>query len=142
MKPCLAEANVVLALLARRHVYHVPAVRWYDDLEESEGGICRVVQLTVVRLLGDGNIMGRDALSAADAWSLTQDLLEDDRLDLVSEPAGIDALLPSLYASAAPTARFITDAYLAAFAIAANRRLVAFDPAFHEFSGLDVDLLQ
>ena len=67
--------------------------------------------------------------------------MEDERVDFVSEPAGVDSILPTLPHYPIPTGKLVTDAYLAAFAIAASRRLVTLDRGFRQFRGLDLDLL-
>jgi predicted nucleic acid-binding protein len=73
---------------------------------------------------------------------LTEKLLEDERVDFVSEPAGVDSVLPALLNCPIPTGKLVADAYLAAFAITASRRLVTLDRGFRQFRGLDVDLLE
>jgi predicted nucleic acid-binding protein len=40
-----------------------------------------------------------------------------------------------------PTNKFVADAYLAAFAIAASMRLTTFDSGFEQFRGLELQLL-
>ena len=68
-------------------------------------------------------------------------LLEDERVELVPEPAGIDALLPALFKYPSPTGKLVTDAYLAAFAMSASMQLVTFNRGFRQFKGLDVTIL-
>ena len=85
--------------------------------------------------------MGAHAISAAAAWHLIEELLQDERLDFVAEPSHLDSVLPTLLNYPVPTGKLVTDAYLAAFAITASRRLVTLDGSFREFRGLEVDLL-
>jgi uncharacterized protein len=142
MKPCLVDANVVVPLLVRRHTHHRSARGWFDGLAAGEAGICRLVQLAVIRLLGNRAIMGSDALPAAAAWRHIDELLQDERLDFISEPPQLDAVLPTLFVHPVPSVNLVADAYLAAFAIAASRRFVTFDQGFRQFQGLELDLLR
>lgn len=141
MRRSLVDVNVWLSLLVRQHQHHRIARKWYETREASEAGLCRFVQLGLIRLLGNRSVMGGDALSAAQAWSLTQDLSEDERVEFVPEPPDIDAIFPSLLNYPIPTGKLVSDAYLAAFAISTSRRLVTLDAGYRQFRGLDVELL-
>jgi len=142
MKRCLADVNVWLALLVRQHEHHKRVRKWFENLAASEAGLCRVVQLGLVRLLANRSIMGDDALSALAAWDLIGELLEDERLDFIPEPPDLDSVLPGLLNYPVPTGKLVNDAYLAAFAICASRRLTTLDRGFRQFRGLDLDLIQ
>lgn len=141
MKRCLVDVNVWLALVVVHHEHHAVARTWFDKLAAGEAGLCRIVQLAIVRLLGNASIMGQGAIPPSSGWSLVQELLEDERVDFVSEPPGLDTVMPSLLTQSVPAAKLITDAYLSAFAIAASRRLVTLDRAFRQFRGLDVEVI-
>ena len=74
MKRCLADVNVLLALLVRHHENHRACskmVRW------AGGGRswCLVIQLALIRLLGDSSIMGEYAIMPGPAWALIDELL-------------------------------------------------------------------
>ena len=142
MKPCLADVNVLLALLVRQHEHHKLALRWFDRLAANEAGLCRFVQLALIRLLGNRYIMGDDAISAGTAWRLIDELAQDERVDFVPEPDLLDSVLPTLLNYPVPTGKLIGDAYLAAFAIAGSLRMVTLDRGFRQFKGLDVEILQ
>jgi len=141
MTPCLVDVNVWLALLAARHIHHDAAEQWFASLRAEEAGMCRIVQLAVVRLLGNNTIMGHDAVAAGDAWNIIGQLLEDERVTFVPEPLGIDSILPKLFRYPVPTGKLVGDAYLAAFAISAARKMVTTDRGFSQFRGLEVALL-
>ncbi len=141
MKRSLVDVNALLALLVRQHVHHAEARRWFGSLDPGEVDVCRVIHLALIRLLCNQSIMGGNVLSAPDALGVVQELLTDERFELVAEPSGIDALLPGLLVHPAPAGKLVTDAYLAAFAIASSRRLVTFDKGFRQFRGLDLNLL-
>jgi toxin-antitoxin system PIN domain toxin len=142
MNTCVVDANAWLALLFRRHEHSDSTRRWFDRLGTGEAGVCRITQLTVVRLLGNRTIMGEDALSATEAWSKIVSLLEDERVAFLVEPPGLDSLMPDLLRYLAPTPNLAADAYLAAFAIGANLALVTRDRGFQQFRGLRVRFLE
>ncbi len=171
MKPCLVDVNVFLALLVSHHDHHTLAREWFDDLSAGEAGLCRMVQLSLVRLLGNRSVMGQYAVPAVKAWGTIQELLEDEGVEFVAESEGLDYAFPLLlrntpaFRSAAatrarvprllvsppatggllkypmPTAKLVADAYIAAFAISARRRLVTLDAGFRQFSRLDFRIL-
>ena len=141
MKRALVDVNVWLSLLVRQHQHHKIARKWYEAQEVSEAGLCRFVQLGLIRLLGNRSVMGGDAVSAAKAWSLIEELLEDERVEFVSEPEDLDRFYPALLRYPVPTGKLVSDAYLAAFALSSSRRLVSLDAGYRQFQGLDVELL-
>ena len=141
MKRCLVDVNLVLALLVRQHVHHTIARDWFAGRIANEVGLCRLVQLALVRLLANRSIMANDAVPATAGWQLIADLLEDERLDFLAEPLLIDSYLPAFLGYPVSPAKLVTDAYLAAFAMASSRQLVTLDRDFRRFRGLDVLLL-
>jgi toxin-antitoxin system PIN domain toxin len=141
MKPCLADVNVWLALLVPRHVHHERATRWFASAAAGEIGLCRIVQLGVICLLGNPAVMGGDAISAAAAWGVVSQLGEDERVEWIPEPPGIDSVLPDLFRHPGPTGKLVGDAYLAAFAISGGRRIVTLDRGFRQFHGLEAEIL-
>jgi toxin-antitoxin system PIN domain toxin len=141
MKQCLVDVNLGLALLVKQHEHHRWAEKWFEQRAAGEVAVCRIVQLSVVRLLSNRSVMGDDAMPASAAWKLFELLLEDERVEFVAEPAGIDALMPGLFKYTSPTGKLVADAYLAAFAVGASMRLATFDRGFRQFRELDVTLL-
>lgn len=65
----------------------------------------------------------------------------DDRVWFLHEPPGLDSALPELFRYPIPTRRVIGDAYLAAFAICSERKIVTLDRGFVQFRGLEVEIL-
>ena len=136
----LVDVNVWVALLAEDHTFHGQAQDWYRQLGAGQAGLCRFVQLGVVRLLGNPTVVN-SPVPASVAWSATEALLNDQRVDFVPEPANIGQIIPPLFRYRVPTRKLVADVYLAAFAIATGRRFVTWDNGFREFSGLDVQIL-
>ena len=141
MKPCLADVNVLLPLLVRHHEHHEMVLRWFDGLAAGEAVLCRFVQLALVRLLGNRTIMADYVISAATAWDLIAELMEDERMEFAAEPALLDTILPKLLRYPAPANKLVGDAYLAAFSIAGQMRLTTVDQGFGQFRGVDLKLL-
>jgi toxin-antitoxin system PIN domain toxin len=141
-RACLADVNVLLALLVTHHEHHKVAFKWFDRLGAGEAGLCRWVQLALVRLLGNRHIMGEYATSALEAWALTEELQQDERVYFLAEPAAAHTIFPSLLHYSVPTVKLVGDAWLAAQAVAARTRLVTLDSGFRQFKGLDVTVLK
>jgi toxin-antitoxin system PIN domain toxin len=140
-KSSVVDANVWLALLASHHQHHHASKRWFESLSIGEAGLCRAVQIALIRLLGNRMIMGPNTLSAAEAWRCIQLSRQDERVEFLHEPPDLDMVLPTLFRYSAATPQLINDAYLAAFAISSDRSLVTRDRGFLQFQGLDVELL-
>jgi toxin-antitoxin system PIN domain toxin len=142
MKSCLVDINVLVALLAGRHKHHSIARKWFAECSRGEIGLCRYVQLGVIRLLATPAVMGGSALSTFGAFRILHELIDfDERVEFAAESGSVDSVLPGLLSQASPAGKIVNDAYLAAFAIAANRRLVTFDADFRRFKDLDLSLL-
>ena len=136
----LVDVNVWLALLVKEHVHHVLAREWFETLAPRHAGLCRVVQLSLLRLLGNRMIMASGALSAGEAWNRIEELLQDERLKFHREPSGLDTLLPELLGYPSAAGNLIADAYLAAFAMGSDLQLATFDHGFQRFRGLRLSL--
>jgi toxin-antitoxin system PIN domain toxin len=141
MKRCLADINLLLPLLVRHHEQHELALRWFDSLAAGEALLCRFVQLALIRLLGNGSIMGDYALPASSAWELLGKLMEDERMEFAAEPTLLEAEFPKLLRYPTPTGKLVGDAYLAAFALAGQFRFATFDTGFRQFRDLDLQLI-
>ncbi len=138
----LCDVNVLLPLLYGGHPHAPSAKIWYDSVEDREGiGIPRFTQLGAMRLLNNPVPMGKDVCNGLQAWQAMDRLLEDDRAVLLPEPIGLEGHLRRLTARLKYSPKVWADAYLAAFAIANERRLVTFDRAFRAYPGLDVEVL-
>jgi uncharacterized protein len=140
-KPCLADVNVWLALLVAHHEHHRRAREWYAGLAAGQTAIPRFVQLSIVRLLCNPKIMGSYAITASVGWKHVCELLEDERVDFLTEPEALEAVFTGLLRYPVPTPKLLNDAYLAALAIGSKRQLVTLDSGFSQFRGLDLRIL-
>jgi toxin-antitoxin system PIN domain toxin len=125
------DINVWIALTHAAHVHHDVARDWFTDLPaDSRFSFCRLTQLGLLRLLTAEAVMGDEVLSQTEAWAVFDRWLEDRRVTLIDEPPAIDRRFRSLTRSRHASPKAWADAYLAAFADAAQLTLVTFDRGF------------
>jgi hypothetical protein len=140
--PSLCDVNVLLAICYSGHQHHTKALAWLET-QENAGSvlICRVVHLSLLRLINNPTVMGRDARTGKQAWEVSDRLLADGRFAMPHEPSGIEAVMRPFSSSAAFTPKVWQDAYLAAFAMQGDFLLVTFDAGLGKFKGLSLRLL-
>lgn len=141
MKRSLVDVNLWFALLVRQHQHHGLSRKWFDTIAPGEAGMCRMVQLALLRLLANRAILGEHAISAAKGWALLEELAADERVQFLPEPEDLPAVFPSLLNYPVPTGKLVADAYLAAFAISGSLRLVTLDRGFRQYRGLEAEIL-
>ncbi len=137
----LPDVNVWVALTIGEHIHHAPAADWVSSSSEDVIAFCRVTQLGLLRLLTNSHVLAGDALTVSRAWRTVDAFLEDKRFRMVPEPAGVEEQWRALSKGPSAGPNFWTDAYLAAFAVAAGHTLVTFDKAFRRYKGAEVLLL-
>ncbi|HVH71101.1 MAG TPA: TA system VapC family ribonuclease toxin [Candidatus Dormibacteraeota bacterium] len=126
------DINVWVALTYDRHVHHLSAREWFEALAPtSRLFFCRITQLGLLRLLSEPAVMGSDqAKSQPDAWNAYDRWLEDERVDFLDEPSGLETQFRVLTRSPHASPKDWADSYLAAFALASRLTIVTFDRAF------------
>jgi uncharacterized protein len=132
----LPDINVWLALTYDGHVHHHSARAWFEDVGRRSAVFCRVTQMGLLRLLTHEAVMGSDTLSQRDAWAAYDLLCADDRVAFLVEPHDVEGRWRRMTAAARRGPKQWTDAYLAAFAIASDLRMVSFDRGFTNCEGL------
>jgi len=137
------DINVWVALSYDRHVHHRTALQWFENLAPmARLFFCRLTQLGLLRLLSAAAVMGPDqAKSQQEAWKAYDSWLQDERIELLEEPAGLETQFRALTRSPQASPKDWADSYLLAFASAADLRLVSFDQALRQ-KGANVLLLQ
>lgn len=137
------DINVWLALSYQRHVHYPSARGWFERLDDhSHVCFCRFTQLGLLRLLTTGAVMGEDkVLSQTEAWSVYDRWMQDDRVEYVEEPAGLEPRFRAFAQKERPAPKDWGDSYLYAFAETGDLRLVTFDQALRQ-KGANVLLLQ
>ena len=125
------DLNVWVALTYGRHVHHVIAWDWFNSVESDvRFCFCRFTQLGLLRLLTAEAVMGDECMTQSEAWATYDRWLLDDRVTLLEEPPGLERRFRALSRSKQAAPKAWADAYLAAFANAAEVTLVTFDRAF------------
>ena len=139
----LCDVNFLIAICYDGHEHHEMAQRWLKTKQSAKSIlICRAAHLSLLRLINNPAVMGRDVRTVRQAWRISDRLFDDDRFDFVAEPAGIDPVLRQFTSGAAAfTLKVWQDAYLAAFAIKADLSFVTFDAGFSRFKELSLNLL-
>jgi toxin-antitoxin system PIN domain toxin len=130
------DINVWVALSYDRHVHHRTALQWFDHLAPmARLFFCRLTQLGLLRLLSSPAVMGPDlAKGQQEAWKAYDSWLQDERIEFLEEPAGLETQFRALTRSPQASPKDWADSYLIAFASAADLRLVSFDQALRQKS--------
>ena len=140
---CIADANVLLPVLAEGHAHQVPANAWWDASEDGDVGLSLQVRMALLRLLSNSRVMGSSVLRPAQAWGAVQSLIDDPRIEMLDKvPATHGKLWYDNVARREPSPELWTDAWLAALAQAHDREMVTFDRGFRSFSKLKLHLLE
>lgn len=134
------DANVWLALLWNRHSQSERARAWFERAEDEQYFWCRFTQLTVLRLLTNEKVMGRDAQSMSEAWKVWDRISADSRMVFLGEPEGIEKEFRARSRLSTRSPKVWADAYLLAFAAVSGLKFVTFDRAL-EAKGADVLVL-
>ncbi len=126
------DINVWIALTYEGHIHHVSARDWFNGIAPTAHlFFCRFTQLGLLRLLTAETVMGRDeVMTQEEAWKAYDGWLQDERVEYLDEPAGLEGHFRGLTRSPHPAPKDWADSYLAAFAVASRLTVVTFDQAF------------
>ena len=113
---------------------------WFEQAGEEQFFFCRFTQVTVLRLLTTDQVMGKDARTMSEAWSLWDRIWADTRIVFLPEPDDIEREFRSRSRLSSRSPKVWADAYLLAFAAVAGLKLVTFDRALKSH-GVDVLIL-
>ena len=121
--------NVWLALATPEHVHASLARRWWQQ-EDGAIAFCRLTQLGFLRLMTTAAAMDGKPLSIAEAWRVYDRFYADDRITIFSqEPPEVEKSFREKAAGRTVSPKVWADAWLLAFAQAAEGVLVTFDKA-------------
>lgn len=137
----LPDVNVWLALTFDSHVHHPAAKTWFEALSGEACLFCRITQQGFLRLATNSTIFGRHALTMRAAWQMYDVLQSDPCISYAEEPLHVEQHWRSLTSRSSHSPNMWTDAYLAAFAIAANCELVSFDKQLAQYAGVKCTVL-
>lgn len=126
------DINVWIALTYDGHVHHIKAHKWFENLPSAARlFFCRITQLGLLRLLTAEVVMGTDeARTQQQAWRAYDSWTEDERVEFLAEPIGLEEQFRALTRSQRASPKEWGDAYLVAFAEAAGLAVVTFDRTF------------
>jgi uncharacterized protein len=140
-KMFLPDVNVWLALTFDSHVHHVQAKHWFDGLSDRRCAFCRLTQQGFLRLITNPKAFAQDAVTMDRAWELYDALLGDERVIYSDEPAEIEPAWRQLTRGQSFSPKVWNDAYLAAFAKAADLEIATCDKGFKQYLDLRVQFL-
>ncbi|MDQ2875774.1 MAG: VapC toxin family PIN domain ribonuclease [Actinomycetota bacterium] len=120
------DVGVWLAAAWGRHLHHRAAADWLDQ-QEDDLALCRVTQMSLLRLLSNPAVMDQDVVSRAAAWRLIDQFRADERVVWAEEPPNLEAAWRAISARDENSHKLWTDDYLAAFAQAAGATLATLD---------------
>ena len=120
--------NVWLALATPEHVHAAIAKRWWEQ-ENGTIAFCRLTQLGFLRLMTTAAAMDGRPLTIAEAWRVYDRFYDDDRVTLISEPPEVEERFREKAVGRTVSPKVWADAWLLAFAQAAEGMLVTFDKA-------------
>jgi len=139
----LWDVNVWLALLDPGNANHALAKAREKELVGRGVALCRVAQMGCLRLLTTEAVMGtKDTRTMSGAWADLDRFLALEGVVFHDEPPGLEREWRKLTALDIAAPKLWTDAYLAAFAIAARLRFVTFDKRFRKYPGLHLLIVE
>ena len=141
----LPDSNNWLALTMEVHEMHTPVKDWFSSIPES-GSLYfnRSGQQSFLRLLTTSAVWVPYRLSPltnSSAWTVFQDLSNLPQVMFLDEENGVEDQWKRYAGRSTASPKLWMDAYLAAFAVAADLVLVTTDKAFKQFKGCAVELI-
>lgn len=104
--------------------------------------MCRVTQMSLLRLLSNPAVMGPDVLTRAAAWRVLDKLRADDRVRWAGEPAHAEHAWRAISARDDCSHELWTDDYLASFAQSCGLTLTTLDRGFRQrYPSITVNIL-
>jgi toxin-antitoxin system PIN domain toxin len=122
----LVDVGVWLAATWGRHARHHIARHWFDE-QSDDLILCRVTQMSLLRLVSNPAIMGEDAVTRSEAWRIIDQFWSDNRVLWAEEPDHLEAVFRAISAQDNNSHKLWTDDYLAAFAQASGASLATLD---------------
>ena len=138
----IADANVLLPLLAPNHPHHGAAMAWWEECDDGDVGFCLPVRMAILRLLSNARVMGSSVQRPEAAWAAVEALAAEPRVTVVDEvPSTHAACWRENVAGREPTPDLWTDAWIAALARALACEMVTFDRGYRAFKSVKLRLL-
>ncbi len=122
----LFDVGVWLALVYEAHRRHDRVVSWVEH-HPRPVALCRVTQMSLLRLLTNPAVMGKEVMTRQGAWRIHDELRAHERVAWLGEPAQLEPVWRAHSARPEHHHKLWTDDYLAAFAQAAAISLATLD---------------
>jgi len=132
----LPDVNIWLALAFESHAHHPEAKAWLAGMDAGPIYFCRLTQQGFLRIASNPKAFGAEAVTLQQAWELYDAFVGDGRIAFLDEPANLETYWRQLTGKSDSSSKVWSDAYLAAFAIAASLNVVTFDRDFRVFEGV------
>lgn len=130
----LPDVNVWFALTREDHEHRVAALDWWNSLEDDRVAIVRVTQFGLLRLLTNSVAMNKRPLTMLEAWAVYEKIYDDDRVEFLSEPQGIDRAFKKHTSLPLSSHGLWADRWLIAFAELTGAVLITCDKALSQES--------
>ena len=138
----LPDVNVWLALTFDSHAHHSAAKVWFDGLTTDTCCFCRMTQQGFLRLASNASVFKQNALKLPDAWKSFDLLMADPKVSFADEPFDVETHWRAFTGHQSFSPHVWNDAYLAAFALAAEMTVVTFDKGFTQYRQTNCTILQ
>ena len=139
----LPDVNVWLPLVFSQHVHHQVAEAWFASVPDDRPCFfCRLTQMGFLRLATNPKANPLQTLTMRRAWEVYQETLLDPRIEFAVEPEGLEDQWRQYAQTGTFSPHVWNDAYLAAFAQAADLELVTFDYGFKQYADVTVTHLK
>jgi len=137
----LVDVGVWLAAIWGRHAQHRIARQWFDE-QSDDLILCRITQMSLLRLISNPAVLKEDAVTRSAAWRIIDQLWSDNRVLWSEEPGQLEAVFRAISARDDHSHKLWTDDYLAAFAQASGASLATLDTKLRSrYPSIQVDQL-
>ena len=128
------DVNALLALTVKPHPHYDLAQGWFEASGAQEIVLCRLSQMSYLRLLTTRAAMGAETLTNEEAWRFLDRLGRSIALRYAAEPAALIRLFRERSQLRSASPKRWMDAYLSAFASESRLRLVTFDSSLAKYT--------
>ena len=132
----LPDINFWLALAFQSHQHHPSAKTWMESAAAQSCSFCRVTQMGFLRIVNESEGLPPGRADAGQGMARVRRVVARRRVAFVDEAEGIEAAWRNATQRKTFSTNLWTDAYLAAFARAADWEVVSFDRGFAQFKDL------
>jgi toxin-antitoxin system PIN domain toxin len=124
------DVNVWFALNYEGHTHFETSDAWFNSLDEASVlYFCRHTQMGLFRLLSNPVAIPKETRTQRQCWEIYETYINNGRSKMLAEPYELERYFKSRTSSEHSSTKEWADAYLAAFAEAAQLQLVTFDKA-------------